>query len=160
MRSQGIPPYHIVDEELVNKMSDDIVICALSAGAAFNAFRIAACGTAALPAVGLLFDGDQCKVAAHGEVRVCNGRFVKKPDSASFRNDGNTGVRCYAHSARRCALIGWILKAAPGVWSILHLPGAASLRLVSLRWSYLFKAVRTCSAMRSGVSPLLSSSSE
>lgn len=93
MRCQGFPPYHIVKEELVNKMSCDIVISTLSGGAVLNTFQIAAGDSVALPEVGLLFDGDQYMVEAHGEVRIRNGCVVKIADCASSRNDEHTGVR-------------------------------------------------------------------
>lgn len=93
MRSKGFPPYHIIKEDLINKMSCDIVISTLSAGAVLNTFRIAAGDSVALPEAGLLFDGDQYKVEAHGEMRVRNGCVVKVADCAASRNGEHTGSR-------------------------------------------------------------------
>lgn len=94
MRSQGLPPYRIVREEVINKSSDDVTITTLSQGAVLNVFHVTAGDTVALPGVGLLFDGDRHKLESRYGAYEYDGCVVWQTVSLSSRTDGSeVGVR-------------------------------------------------------------------
>lgn len=94
MRSQGLPPYRIVRDEIINKSSDDVTITTMSQGTTLNVFRVTAGDTVVLPDVGLLFDGDHYKLESSKGAYEYDGCVVWQTVSLSSRiGCSNEGVR-------------------------------------------------------------------
>lgn len=95
MRSQGVPPFSIVRDEVVNMSSEDVTVSIMKNGEVINTMTLSVGETVALPSVGQLFDGDQFEISASKGAAKKDGSIVEQPvETKSFRIDGGeTGYR-------------------------------------------------------------------